>query len=151
MPIDLHKSRWHLACLVNLLVLAMAGGCSRAPERTYPVQGLVTLNGEPLTSGTVLFETLEPTAGGGTYTARGEIDSHGHYTLGTFTADDGAVAGRHRAAIVPSNVGLSDGADHAAASIVPDEYTSPRTSPLQFEVQASSNEINIELTSQPGP
>ncbi|MDZ7615394.1 MAG: hypothetical protein U1E05_00225 [Patescibacteria group bacterium] len=132
-----------------LLLGAAMGGCSSAPEATYRVEGVVTFNGEPVQAGTVLFETAVPALGGGGYTARGAIDSRGRYSLSTFATDDGAVAGRHRVAVVPSNVGLGDGADHAAAVVIPHQYTTLSTSPLEFEVHASSNQIDIELHTLP--
>ena len=43
---------------ICLLVLMLLAGCSDSPEKTYPVLGVVTLDGKPLEGGSVLFESI---------------------------------------------------------------------------------------------
>jgi hypothetical protein len=63
---------WAFACLALLgpLLLSVAGGgsmfvagCSNAGPKTYPVTGMVTLDGEPLKEADILFLPLDPALG----------------------------------------------------------------------------------------
>lgn len=137
--------------LPGLLVLMLAAGCSRAPEKTYPVEGRVTLDGKPLKGGTVLFESIQPGTSGKCYTARGTIDSQGRYRLSTFTFGDydGAVPGRHRAMILPDLSQVPDRPGARPPVDVPDKYQSPETTDLEYEVKpGQENRIDVELYSE---
>ncbi len=87
-------------CLIFGATLSV--GCSsrssdkwtaQRPE-THPVTGRVDLNGLPADSAKVMFQTTTPDTGR-VYSAFGYTDSSGRFSLETFTADDGAVAGEH--------------------------------------------------------
>ena len=79
-----------LASLGLLFVL----GCSSSDDgvagrpKTYPVDGLVLYNGNPVEGATVVFNS--PTENRG---AAGLTDAQGRFTLKTFKPGDGAVAG----------------------------------------------------------
>jgi hypothetical protein len=127
-------------------------GCSGNPEKTYPVEGVVTLDGTPVGGGEVMFEMIEPAGGGKRYTARGKIESDGRYRLRTFATNrnDGAVAGRYRVAVLPPEGQPVD--DPSARSSgpppFPPKYSSPEKSGLEFEVTAAKSHIDIELVSR---
>ena len=55
-------TRW---LLVLLGLLFVANGCAKPGPKVYPVSGSVTLDGQPLSEGTVYFKTI----------ATGEIDA----------------------------------------------------------------------------
>ena len=75
--------------ILGLLLLA---GCSDDRVAVYPTSGTVTFgDGEPVRNGVIEFESIEH----GT-TATGRINEDGTFTLGTYSADDGAAAGSHR-------------------------------------------------------
>ncbi len=81
-----------------LLIAALfcVAGCSDDGPATYPVTGTVQLkDGTVVETGIVEFTTSD-----GMYTARGDIDKIGRFSLSTFSEDDGAVAGRHKAVVV---------------------------------------------------
>ena len=128
-------------------IVVAAAGCGSAPAPTFPVEGTVTLNGQPVQSGTVLFHSVEKTANGQGYTARGNIDHGGHYRLTTFSPNDGAVAGQHRVAVLASmaQVPESTMSGKPQASPIPPIYSSPSTSGLQFEVTDCTNQIDLQL------
>ena len=71
-------------------------GCSSDRIPTYPAQGQVVFpDGEPVRTGVLELKSLEHGVN-----AQGQIARDGSFTLGTYTADDGAVAGEHQAIVV---------------------------------------------------
>ena len=115
--------------------------------RTYPVSGHVQFaDGEPVRTGTIELESKEH----GT-SATGTIQEDGTFVLGTYTPDDGAAAGNHRAIVV--QIVIADGItkhtkDHGRA--VPPRYGDYESSPLSVEVQAQpKNEVVLTLPEKP--
>lgn len=80
-------------------LLLLAAGCKQFddPNRptTYPVTGTVTHNGKPAEGAMVRFELAD-----GSRSAIGKTDANGKFTLTTFSASDGALAGQYRVAIL---------------------------------------------------
>jgi hypothetical protein len=98
------KLLW-LACLGA--ALGLAGSSEDKIGKTVPVSGKVTLGGEPLTAGVVVFT---PDAGKGNtskWTASGVIGKDGTYTLQTDTKD-GAPPGWYKVSI---NTNVPPGGD----------------------------------------
>lgn len=129
---------WGMAVCVLLAV-----GCSDDRVAVYPTSGTVTFgDGEPVRVGIIEFESVEH----GT-TATGRINEDGTFTLGTYSADDGAAAGSHR--VIAIQVIINDGLvkhhkDHGRA--VPPRYASYETSGLTAEVKAADeNSIAVQL------
>lgn len=118
-------------------------GCGPEGKATAPVSGTVTFNGQAVNGGSLTFAPV----GGGTDVgspATGQIQSDGTYVLGTYSEGDGAVIGRHRVMYSPPSGEHDEGANEhgekgsaAAGDLVPNVS--------EVEVQAGSNEINIEL------
>ncbi len=142
------RRRW-LILLGGVFFAVMLSGCSDSPEETFSVEGIVTLDGQPINGGRVLFESVEVGPSGNRYTARGRIDSGGRYRLGTFSANDGAVAGRHRVMVLATQ-NAGDAAETVAPA-VPFEYGCAETTPLTRDVQPRHNEIPIELHTETSP
>ena len=139
-----HARHFHaLAATILLLVT----GCQGNAENTHPVHGTVALDGRSLAEGRILFESIAPGTSGRHHTARGRIDAQGRYTLTTFSGGDGAIEGRHRVVVLPTqNVG--DSVRPNSQPPIPGRYTSLETSPLHFDVVAGDNEIDIVLTTE---
>jgi hypothetical protein len=127
------------------LVLSNFSACSSGPEPTYPVQGVVKVDGQPLEGGSILFEPVEAGASGKHHSARGTIDAAGRYSLSTFDVDDGAVAGRHYVMVFEKEKQLSDDPNLVRYSIIPDKYHTPETTPLVVEVKREPNEIDVPI------
>ncbi|MCR9198548.1 MAG: carboxypeptidase regulatory-like domain-containing protein [Planctomycetaceae bacterium] len=124
-------------------VVFMLAGCSDGRPPVYPVSGRVQfLGGVPVRHGKVELESIEHGL-----TATGTIQHDGSFVLGTYTADDGAVAGSHRAIVV--QIVVADGSflhtvDHGRP--VPVRYADYGSSPLSVTVSAThANELVIEL------
>ena len=118
------------------LWVVLAAGCSSDRVPTYPVNGQVVFeNGNPVRHGKIELESREY----GT-TATGTIDQNGRFVLGTYTADDGAVAGEHDAIVV--QMVIADGSfehtiDHGDPA--PARYATYEKSPLTVSVAPDSN------------
>jgi hypothetical protein len=149
--------------LTVALGMALAGcGESSEPDRpeTYPVTGTVTFNGAPIEGASVTFVPLAEDG----KSAAGFTNATGQYTLTTFTAGDGAVAGKYRVKIaklsqpaapaaaaaappaspgVEVEAGYEPGAEDAAAppptSLLPAKYGDPNSSGLMVEVVGGEN------------
>ena len=82
-----------------IAMLIACHGCSpKGGMPTAPVSGTVTYQGNPVTSGTVMFVPQTGKA------ATGNIGPDGHYTLTTYDEGDGAVLGTHRVEIGRAHV-----------------------------------------------
>lgn len=139
------------------LTLAMAlgsAGCGGGSEPgVNPVSGRVTYKGEPVTTGDVYFSPEGASARG----AQGKLDSSGNYSLGTFTAKDGAYAGTYKVSIVSRGpdkpvpkkmVGkmLEEDMQGTGDPLIPKKYFNAETSGLAAEVTSGSNTFNFDLT-----
>lgn len=134
--------RAFVPCLVILAAMSLAG-CS--PSKESSVTGRVTLDGSPLSQGTVAFE---PQAGG--MLAAGALDANGNYELLTNQLD-GLTPGKYRVKVLawertpdPPDGGLPP----PGKLLVPEKYTQVTTSGLTFEVMPGKNRIDIELRSE---
>ena len=144
----MHRDRRIMA----VLVLAIASGCGRALPETAPVEGRVTIAGQPLKTGTIMFF---PTQG---RPAIGVIDPDGVYRLTTFVENDGAVLGSHAVTIqadeviggvkptsyADENIGVGAG---ELRHLVPINYGDRDTSGLTAQVvaQPEPNRIDFDL------
>jgi hypothetical protein len=147
------------------LLLAICGalvtvGCSGGPKRpaTVKVSGKVTMGGTPVPRATVSFQ---PTAPGGR-AAVGITDDAGQYSLTTFTAGDGAVAGDYGVAIAKMEEGAAGGAGTAntdqyippegmkepppAKSLIPTRFNTARDSGLRASVGSGANTFDFDLS-----
>ena len=118
--------------------LLLARGCEpAAPQREMAtVSGKVTLNGEPLNAGRVIFAHVE---GPG---AAADIQPDGTYSVEAAVGQT-EVAIDHRS---EPEQGARDSAEAMLGkSLVPEPYTSAQTSGLSLNVQPGKNEFNIEM------
>lgn len=131
------------------VMLAICPGCGQKSTgpKTYPVTGIVTLKGEPVSGATVTFHGAD-----GKSTAVGNTDAAGRYTLTAGPAGKGALAGKYQVAIVKFKAAEPAPAAKAGEYVPPDpnqppppapenllpaKYADPKTSALTAEVQTS--------------
>jgi hypothetical protein len=120
-------------------------GCGGAYDAS--VVGLVTLDGNALPTGSISFV---PVTGGPL--AYAMIDSSGNYEVYT-GREAGLKPGEYSVCIVarkPSTaMSAGNGPPPPGEQITPKRYASADTSGLKYTIDSGSNEINIELNSQP--
>lgn len=142
-----HRRLVFIGCGLGLL---SAIGCSRSGPTIARVEGIVTLDGKPLSAGRVTFW---PEAG---RSGSGWIDEDGTYTVGTLREFDGAVVGRHKVSVTaaskaptgPPDFDRDGPARGWPRSPIPARYSNPDSSGLGFEVRPGANRFHIELTTK---
>jgi len=126
----------------TICVLLQCIGCGdngRLP--TYPVSGRVVLeDGRPLPGGWIVCESDVKAPA-----ARGTIQEDGAFVLGTYEADDGAVAGKHRVSITPAAPQGHDPDRGSAPELIDRKYMLLDQSGLEFEVEAEGENL-VEFT-----
>jgi hypothetical protein len=142
--------RW-LPCPVTLTLLgALILGCGSG-SKTASVSGRVTYKDKPVPNANVSFTPEEGTG----RAAAGLTDTAGRYTLGTFTASDGAPPGKYRVHITaygpsrpakPGETGSGmPGEMMTGDPLIPKKYFQPDTSGLTHEVKRGRNTANFDL------
>ncbi len=134
-----------LPFVASLVFLLTTLGCSPSGPQTYPVRGIVRFpDGKLLREGSVEFEIMGTKT---PVTARGVIEPDGSFVLGTYTLDDGALAGKHRAVVIAGSV-VGNGVERPDLLPPPTldpKYRSYRESGLEFEVAEKTNNFIIEV------
>jgi hypothetical protein len=128
-------------CLPLLAALVTAG-CGSGGPPVYPVTGVVQFRGgKPLAAGLVEFAPVD-----GGPAARGRLNADGTFTLST---DDrpGAVAGKHRVAVLPMVVADGAPASHRhKAVVVHPKHARFESSGLTATVEAGkTNHFTLEV------
>ena len=129
----------NLGKLLALLSVAfLVAGCGEPLDPVYPVTGKVTLNGKPLTTGTVTFT---PTGNGPS--ATGMIREDGTYELKSHDDRAGALPGSYKVSVSAVKINPQG----MALSLLPSKYSTGQTSGLTAEVEEKdTNTVDIELT-----
>ena len=115
-----------LLCLLPCALLTFAS-CS---QPRYPVEGKVTLNGQPLKTGTVLFWSDVKAERSGL--PRAEIRQDGSYTLYSGGAE-GAPPGTYKVTVSAEELPDSTKPEKPKL-LVPKKYMQPDTTPLTVKV-----------------
>jgi len=141
--------------LIALAAAAIATviGCGKGSRSLAQVNGVVTLDGKPLSGGSVVFQPVAPP--GSVIAGKGSAafcDAAGRYHLETIDGRAGAVIGEHRVRIygpkqkaaTPANI---DGVTTASAELVPQKYNFNTT--LTFTVPNDGTDAaNFTLTTK---
>jgi hypothetical protein len=144
MPSFVRKS-FGYACALVLIC-----GCGSSSPETAEVEGIVKLDGQPLTLGIITF-----TPEGGR-SATGFIQSDGTFHLTTYRDGDGALPGKHTVTITPGGTGPqarpdfdSDRPAMTSNSPIPVKYGIPGSSGLEFDVKPGEvNHADFNLSSK---
>jgi len=144
-----------------LIGLLLAVGCGQKGRglRVEFVEGIVTLDGQPLGHASVTF--IPANEGGKEEVALGFTDANGMYRLSSMNGDPdrGAVAGEYiitvsKIEVYDPKAGMSP--EEAAVSrlevtqtqVLPRIYQDRENTPLSAAVNRGRNRINIELSSE---
>ncbi len=139
---------------VPALVLVFAillMGCGDSNPNTVPVEGRVTLDGQPVSEGTITFQPVEPAEGFPRRPAIGLLQTDGSYRLSTFDENDGAVPGSYQVMVVSVTGGPTpEEPDAPEQWRIPQRYGTPGQSPLHASVPAQHRGVltlNFDLES----
>jgi hypothetical protein len=127
-----------LFVFLALGVAASLLGCGakrEAPPALTPVMGKVSVDGEPITSGMVIFHPEDGAPAAPSMLPTGMIQRDGSYTL-VSGASPGAAAGKYK--VIITAVGPGKGR-------VPGKYTDPKTSDLVVEVVENTSDYDLRL------
>lgn len=133
-----------LRALVIATLLFVCLGCSNL----VPVQGEVTLDGQPLAGAKVMFM---PQAGG--RPLEGTTDTAGKFRLTTNQPNDGAAAGEYVVTVTARTIkyeaqaGTEHGFVEKAIWQAPERYSQPSQSGLKATVSAAKPQVKLELQS----
>lgn len=119
----------------TLVVILTALGCGDGRPDRVPISGVVTIDGQPLAHGSILFKPANGRSAGGA------LDSQGRYFLTYYEKGDGAVPGEYTVA-VSANEQLGETAMRWHA---PRKYSNPETSELKATVDEPREDLNFEL------
>jgi hypothetical protein len=135
-----------------VLVVTVAGGCGRGrrPElpETFPVTGMVSLDGKPVAGASVMFNPK----GGQGHGSVAVSDASGRYKLTTFSPGDGVVPGEYKVAITKTVLEKSESDSPMAGSgdpknVLPTRYADDSTSGFKATVEAKpDNTFDFALT-----
>jgi hypothetical protein len=144
-----------LSCGFAVIYLLITG-CQESRIPTYAATGAVRFSdGEPVRFGIVEFHSDKTGP-----SPRAKLDDNGQFSLGTFSAGDGAPAGEYRVIIAqhfdapampinsrpPAPQSIHDNSSHSDARVAP-EYADYRTSPLRASVKSESkNRFDFVVT-----
>lgn len=123
-----HRTAATIACLL----IAIAG-CGQPPDPHIPVSGKVTLAGEPLKTGTIVFIPNAAADNGSSEEARGLI-REGAYSLNVGERL-GALPGNYKVAIYATDATDST---KLPLSLIDEKYNDPDRSGLKAEVRADA-------------
>ncbi len=155
-----------LSVAAGLCALALLG-CGEKPKTvaTDFVEGIVTLDGQPVPDATVTFSPVQQGAGA---SATGRTDANGKYTLTAVGAGRGAEAGagtlpgEYYVGVVKDQFPEVLGSDQpgyqpppsderpkepTVTHIVPQQFNNPQKSGIKVTVKAGKNDIPITLKS----
>ena len=139
-----HRSRalggpWIALAAVYVVVVI---GCSESGVSLGRVEGVVTLDGQPLPKANLEFQ---PEGGSPSYA---RTDNDGHYEMKYSSERDGVTLGNHKVKIYTFRVETTpEGRPVRIPETLPERYH--KASDLVREVKAGWQEFNFELSSSP--
>ncbi|MCL2625035.1 MAG: hypothetical protein FWD31_15345 [Planctomycetaceae bacterium] len=144
-----------IASFFILFFIVVIVGCGPRGLRVEYVEGIVTLDGAPVTEATVTFLPTKETPP--MEMATSVTDANGVYKLSSVTgkAAAGAVAGEYRVMVTKSTPDAGEVEYGAVRPLVkythhlPAAYRDPQNSPLIVTVKKGKNNIPLELKTTP--
>jgi len=137
MGINLYSKTANVLILLSLTLLV---GCRDSRPDRVPVSGQVLIDGQPLTQGYIRLIAKNARPSGG------RIGPDGHFQLGCFEKDDGAVLGTHKVTVSATEQLSST----SQRWLVPPKYGNPETSGLTATIDGPTDSLKIELSWEGG-
>ena len=142
-----HLSRPAVVGTALLLIAAMVSGCSKSePPRVpvHPVTGQATFEGRPAKGAWVVFHAKDPCMGFPSPSAY--VDAQGNFSLGTYSAQDGAPLGEYTITVRWQPMVAKDGEYLPGPDVIPAKYRTATTSTLTARVTEGTNSIPLKIT-----
>jgi hypothetical protein len=142
-----HWGRW---IFVGLWVITLGCSSQPAPSTIHDslVRGVVTLNGRPLSHGTVTFlpqqtssERIDP--------GIARIEPDGSFWIGNanLSKPAGVKPGKYRVTVLVMDRRPEGESGPPAHLAVPEKYTDETTTPFEFDVVKGQNRFRLDMTS----
>ena len=134
------KSISILFVVISSVIFLSLSGCGDGRARRVPVAGTVTIDGQPLSHGSVTFMPLATT--GESRAGGGSLNENGEFALSSYTPNDGLLAGKYQVmvlAIEPIN-------ETSQRWHAPQKYSGFKSSGLNFDITEAVSDLKIELT-----
>jgi hypothetical protein len=135
-------------CLLGAAACVAAAGCGQRTlpkDKTYPVRGVVKINGKPVSLGMI---EMEPSTPGQGASCRGTIGPGGNFELRTYSnapEPDGAVPGTYKVSVHGYDPTFSGAAPKGVKPTpIPEKYNDPANNPT-VEIKAGENKVTVEL------
>lgn len=146
------------AATLSLISVSFFAGCGPSYPETVPVNGVVTLDGQPVEGAAVLLMSTVPGSGNA---ARGVTNADGTFALTTFKEADGARPGNYKVIVKKTDLKNQGQANEAlvesslgaqpvqAVEMLPEKYGMLQTTPFDVEVAPDMElPLKLELTSE---
>jgi hypothetical protein len=136
-----------LCVRILILSLALVGCDSSGLGRVVPVQGKVTLNGAPLSAGSLVFKPDAAKGNNSTLQPASDIAADGTYNL--FTKEKpGAPLGWYKVGVVAEGPASATDPYAPRKSLLAQKYNDPETSGLAVEVVTTprAGDYDLKLT-----
>ncbi|WP_339734991.1 carboxypeptidase-like regulatory domain-containing protein [uncultured Gimesia sp.] len=146
------KLSFCLFCLVGLILTGCGSENTNLPELT-PVNGTVTLNGDPASGVTIILYPQQGTNGNAPKdTAFGISDENGHYAIKHRSGAEGVEPGQYVVTfskmVMPDGSTMEKGAEPAAVGareLLPKQYTNPQRTKENVTVQKTQDTYDFAL------
>ena len=128
------------------ILLLLSVGCG-GDSNIGQVEGVVSLDGEPLKRALVCFYPADARA------SAGRTDDEGHYELQYIKNVKGAVVGQHKVTISTyidreDDPSTSEFGGKGREETMPPKYLDRRKTELSTTIESGSNTVNFDLTSE---
>ena len=133
--------------LVLSVLLLCFCGCPSPSGNIGWVDGVVTLDGDPVEGATVRFFPESGRA------SSGKTDTNGYYELRYTRSEMGAIIGKHKVTVsqeagLTGDYGKKEEKEEVERTPVPRKYSDRKKTKLSETVESGSNTINLKLTSE---
>lgn len=123
-------------------------GSTPKKRLTYPVAGVLTLDGKPLANALVRFTETGLLVGKNPLAADALTDENGRFLLTTYTRNDGCPAGEFVVTVTKRAGGPGiPVSDEEPKNEIPEKYSSTKST-LRITIKDSANDVKLDLTSQ---
>ena len=120
-----------------LFCLSLLIGCGDGRPRRVPVSGHVTVDGQLLEHGSILFAPADNSRSGG-----GSLEAGGLYRVSIYTAYDGLMPGKYNVSVLA----VEPMGETAQRWHAPMKYRDAKTSGLSVEITEETTDLDFELT-----